>query len=1093
VSASSAGPVDSAAAGQATFTATPLSVAGRATANKAPTSSLARTDPRLLGRTDRSLIRVFIKLDYDSTATYQGGLKGLPATSPLVTGDQLTGATRAERAYEAHIARTERAIVGDIEQLVPRAEIGESLRTVYGGVTAEIPANRVAAVLGVDGVVAVQRDALKQPLTDSSPAFVGAPAAYGALGTTANAGEGVIYGNLDTGIWPEHPSFADEGNLSAPPGPARECNYGDNPLTPAPDVFVCQDKLIGGDHQTITYDAVEGDDPYAGTARDGDGHGTHTSSTSAGNIVDDVSALGRDLPGIHGLAPGAWVMEYKVCGPEGCFDSDSARAVGQAILDGVDVINFSISGGGQPFSDPVELAFLDAYASGVFVSASAGNSGPGAGTADHLGPWTTTVGASTQTREFATTLSLTAGNGDTFSVDGSTITAGAGPLPVVLAQNVPGYTGGAGCATLPASPTVFDGLIVACQRGVQARVWKGFVVNQGGGEGMVLYNPALQDTETDNHWVPTVHVADGTDFVAFMTGHTSVTGSFAQGEARAGQGDVMAAFSSRGPGGLFIKPDLTAPGVQILAGASPTPPAPDPVNGGSPPGNLYQAIAGTSMSSPHVAGAALLVRAVNPSWTPGQVKSALMTTATTDVVKEDLTTPADPLDMGAGRIDIGGAINAPLTFDETADDFFALGDDPVNAVHLNLPSINARVLPGRLTTNRVATNTSGGKRSFHASAVAPDGSSITVSPNKFTLDAGASQTLVVTIVAGGDLGAQEFGEITITANEGPAMHLPVAWIHTQGDVTLSQTCTPNPFPKNGTTRCEVEATNNSFETQVVDLDTFSPAKLDMTGVDGGAVLLDEHHARRHNVSLAGAAPGVPSVDPGASPGGFIPLALFGISPIAIGDEDIINFNVPSFSYNGESWGTIGVDSNGYAIVGGGTAEDNNCCNLPAGASPERPNNILAPFWTDLDGTADEGIRAATLTDGTDTWIVIEWQVDVFGTNSNRHFQVWIGIDTDANPGQDISFAYDPAALPAAPGVQDFLVGAENKLGQGDVSEFLPTTDLVVTSTDFTPGDVATYGVTMTSKNKGTYVVTTEMEASGVPGTTIVHTPVTVTN
>jgi subtilase family protein/fibronectin type III domain protein/PA domain-containing protein len=723
----------------------------------------------------------------------------------------------------------------------------------------------------------------------------------------------------------------------------------------------------------------------------------------------------------------------------------------------------------------------------VFVSASSGNSGPGAGTANHLGPWTTTVGASTQTREFATTLSLTAGNGDTFTVDGASITDGAGPFPVVLAQNVPGYTGGAGCATLP-PPGVFDGLIVACQRGGQARVWKGFVVFQGGGEGMVLYNPALQDTETDNHWVPTVHVPDGTDFVAFMNGHTGVTGSFPQGEPQAGQGDVMAAFSSRGPAGLVIKPDLTAPGVQILAGASPTPLPPNPVDGGSPPGNYYQAIAGTSMSSPHVAGAGLLVRAVHPDWTPGQIKSALMTTAVTDVVKEDLTTPADPFDMGGGRIDVGGAISAPLTFDETADRFFALGNDPLQAVHLNLPSINAPVLPGRLTTNRVATNTSGGKRNFQASAVASAGSSITVTPKKFTLEAGASQVLTVTIGAGGAIGAQQFGEITITSNQGPAVHLPVAWIHTQGTVSLSQTCTPPTIPVNGQTRCEVRAVNNSFDTQVVNLDTFKPAGLNIVGVDGGALLLDSHHARRHNVTLAGATAGVPSVDPGASPGGFIPLALFGVTPDPIGDEQIINYIVPPFSYNGQTWDTVGVDSNGYLIVGGGTSEDNNCCNLPTGADPERPNNILAPFWTDLDGTGAPGIFAATLTDGVNTWLVIEWQVNVFGTTSNRHFQVWIGIDGP----QDISFAYDPAALPADPAGQDFLVGAENFLGQGDVSEFLPTEDLVVTSSAPTPGGVATYGVTMSATKKGTHVVTTEMDASGVPGTTIVNTPVVVT-
>jgi Subtilase family/Fibronectin type-III domain len=1089
VGASSAGPpAGSTATRDATLAATPLAATGTVTATKAPTSRLAKTDPALLGRTDRTPIRVMIKLDYDSVATYQGGMAGLPATSPTVTGSRLTGASRAELRYGAHVARTERAIVADIQQSVPKAEIGESLRTVYGGVTAEIPANRVAAVLAVDGVVAVQRDVMRQPLTDSSPAFVGAPPVYGALGTTANAGEGVIYGNLDTGIWPEHPSFADLGNLSAPPGPARECNYGDNPLTPAVDVFVCQNKLIGGDHKTNTYDVVEGDDPYAGTARDGDGHGTHTSSTSAGNIVEDVEALGRDLPAIHGLAPGAWVMEYKVCGPQGCFGSDSASAVGQAILDGVDVINFSISGGEQPFSDPVELAFLDAYAAGVFVSASAGNAGPGAGTANHLSPWTTSVGASMQTREFATTLSLTATGGDTFTVDGASITAGAGPLPVALAQNVPGYTGGAGCASVP-PPGVFAGRIIACQRGGQARVWKGFVVHQGGGAGMILYNPALADVETDNHWVPTVHLADGTSFLAFMTSHTGVTGSFPQGEPQDGQGDVMAAFSSRGPGGFFIKPDLTAPGVQILAGASPTPAAPDPVNGGSPPGNFYQAIAGTSMSSPHVAGAGILVRAIHPDWSPGQVRSALMTTAVTDVVKEDLTTPADPFDMGAGRIDIGDAILAPLTFDETADDFFALGNDPINAVHLNLPSIDAPVMPGRLTTNRVATNTSGSNEKFEVSTEAPGGSSITVTPKKFTLEPGASQSLTVVIESDAAVG-QYFGEIQLSGG-GHRLHLPVAWIRTQGSVALSQSCSPATIPVNGQTRCEVQATNNSFDTQVVDLDTFSPAGTTMVGVDGGAALVGPRHAQKHNVTLNGASPGVPSVAPGASPAGYLPLALFGVVPDPIGDEDIINYGVPPFRYNGQTWDTLGVDSNGYIVVGGGSAEDNNCCNLPAGADPARPNNILAPFWTDLDGTADQGIRAAVLTDGVDSWIVIEWQVDVFGTNSNRHFQVWLGIDGDANPAQDISFAYDPAALPADPNGQDFLVGAENQLGQGDVTSFLPTTDQVVTSTAATPGGVTTYGVTIRGDKKGTFVVTTEMEASGVPGTTIVRTPVLV--
>ncbi len=186
------------------------------------------------------------------------------------------------------------------------------------------------------------------------------------------------------------------------------------------------------------YDGTADADPYAGTARDGDGHGTHTTTTAAGNIVETVPVLGVDRGPIHGLAPGAWVIEYKVCGPLGCYGSDSARAVGQAILDGVNVINFSISGGSNPFSDPVELAFLDAYNAGVFVSASAGNAGPGAGTTDHLSPWVTTVAASTQTREFADHPDAHGRWGHVHRrrrLDHRR----AGPAPVVMAGDIAGY------------------------------------------------------------------------------------------------------------------------------------------------------------------------------------------------------------------------------------------------------------------------------------------------------------------------------------------------------------------------------------------------------------------------------------------------------------------------------------------------------------------------------------------------------------------------------------------------------------------------------------------------------------------------------
>ena len=1063
-----------------------LPAPSRIQADKAPSSALAQTDPALLKRNDSAPAQVVIKLDYDAAASYAGGIAGLPATSPSVTGKPLTGKSSAERSYNAHVTALEQEVVSEIEDAVPEAKVDGSLRVVYGGIAAVIPANEVETILEIPGVVAVQQDSLRQLVTDSSPEFIGAPTIYGNLGTTANAGEGIIYGNLDSGVWPEHPSFADLGNLPEPPpkadGTPRACNFGDNPLTPAPDPFACNDKLIGGQPFLATYlsnpDRAAAE-PYH-TARDSNGHGTHTSSTTAGNMLGSAQVLGVDRGAIHGIAPGAHLIEYKVCGIEGCFSSDSAAAVQQAILDGVDVINFSISGGEDPFNDPVELAFLDAYAAGVFVSASAGNDGPGAGTVNHLSPWVTTVAASTQTREFATTLSLTASDGATFTVDGASITAGAGPAPVVLSSAAP-YNNP--LCDVPAPAGIFTGKIVACQRGVVGRVEKGFNVLQGGAVGMVLYNPNLADVETDNHWLPTVHLADGTGFVAFMAGNTGVTGSFPAGEKRDGQGDVMAAFSSRGPGGLFVKPDVTAPGVQILAGHTPTP---ESILEG-PPGQYFQAIAGTSMSSPHTAGAAILVRAVHPDWTPGQVKSALMTTALQDVVKEDLTTPADPFDFGSGRIDLTVAGSPALTFDETAADFFALGNDPLSAVHLNIPSINAPLLPGRLVTTRVATNTTDHEVRYSVTTSAPAGSSITVSPTRIRIAAGGSATLTITVETSQTVGTH-FGEIGLTPTRGSnvPLHLPVAFTAGQGDVSLTQSCDPTTIPVEGTTStCQVEAVNNSFSESTVDLDTTVSNNLKIDSVDG-ATSVNKRHVRRHHVTLAGATPGVPSVNPGEL-FGYIPLDVFGVTPIPIGDEEIINFSVPAFVYNGVTYTSAGVDSNGYVIAGGGTSEDNNCCILPSGPDPARPNNMLAPFWTDLDGTGAPGIFATVLTDGVDDWLVFEYRVNVFGTTSQRVFQTWIGL----NNVQDITFAYDPANLPADPAGQDFLVGAENVLGQGDMESVLPTGDLRVTSTDPAPGGSVSYSLSVVGTEPGTGTVRTEMVASTVPGVTVRTTPIEV--
>ena len=184
-----------------------------------------------------------------------------------------------------------------------------------------------------------------------------------------------------------------------------------------------------------------------------------------------------------------------------------------------------------------------------------------------------------------------------------------------------------------------------------------------------------------------------------------------------GQGDAMTAFSSRGPGGQFLKPDITAPGAQILAGNTPIR---EDVSGG-PAGEYFQAIAGTSMSSPHAAGSAILLKALHPDWSPGAIKSALMTTAITDVVKEDLVTPADPFDFGAGRVDLNNAGDAPIVFDESALQMFALGSNPITALDVNT-AVDQRSDDARDgDRRRTATNVSGQDYNFDVTTEAPAG------------------------------------------------------------------------------------------------------------------------------------------------------------------------------------------------------------------------------------------------------------------------------------------------------------------------------------------------------------------------------------
>ena len=964
----------------------------------------------------------------------------------------------------------------------------------------QVPADQVSTLLSLPNVTAVQSDTLEQPLTDSSTTFIGAPTIWNQEGGQALAGKGVIFADLDSGVWPEHPSFADNPALGSPPatedGHARACDFGDNPLTPATDVYQCNHKLIGGQAFLDTYNKLVGGETFPHTARDSEGHGTHTTSTAAGGIVDSTQIFGIDRGKISGVAPGAWVLEYKICGEEGCFGSDAVAAIAQAIADGANVINFSISGGKNPYTDAVELAFLDAYDAGITVAASAGNSGPTAGTTDHQSPWVITVAASTQVRSFQSTLTLTDGAASTTLV-GASITHGvSSPTPVVLAENIPNYT--KVCGT-PLPPGAAAGVIVACERGgtnangAVGRIQKGFNVKQGGAVGMILYNPTPMDTETDNHWLPAVHLADGTQFKAFMSAHPAATATFTDGVKATAQGDVMASFSSRGPGGgSFLKPDITAPGVQILAGQTPIPD--DPLTGG-PPGELYQAIAGTSMSAPHIAGSAILLKALHPDWSPGAIKSALMTTAKTTVVKEDEqgVAPATPFDDGSGRVDLTVAGKAPIVFADTAENMVDIGKNPLTAMNLNLPSIDVPTMPGSITLTRTATNVSKKAYNYVVSVDSPDRGTIRVSPSSGKIKPGQSQTFEISIKSNAPSG-QYFGQINLLSTTGiPPLHLPVAFFNQQGNVTTSQSCTPTSVAKGAKSTCTVKLQNTSFEDTAVVATSTVTDELKVTDATGAAVDRRGTTVTAGPIILSGEKDAVPAIAPGDTPGeGFLDLSAppFNFSAIPIGDESVLNFNVSEFTYGQRKYSRIGVVSNGYIVVGGGTADDVDF-QPQTFPNPTRPNNVLAPYWTDLDGTGSPGIYVGELNDGAHNWIVVQWNVHLFGAkDATREMQVWIGT----NGVDDISYAYADSTIgqgaPADPGL---TVGAENASGTaGAQITGPPAGSYVVSTTAGAPAESFTYTMTVKGVTQGTGTLKTTMMSDIVAGTTIVKSKVKVT-
>ena len=653
----------------------------------------------------------------------------------------------------------------------------QSFTNAVNGFSAIISHEQAEKLAAQKSVKLVQPDELQQVQTDSSGEFLGLTG-RGRAWASGVTGDGVVVGVIDTGIWPEHPSFADDGSYAKPGNlpldatVGNPCDFGNTAHNLNDTAFTCNNKLIGARQMLKTYRANEGAEADEfDSARDDDGHGTHTASTAAGNAGVKAKIFGKYLGTVSGIAPRAHLIAYKALGNLGGYTSDLTGAIDQAVADGVDVINYSV-GGGAGLTSPDELAFLFAEDAGVFVATSAGNEGDGAGTIGGPAsvPWVTAVGASTQERFFAgeATLSKSGKHGRTVTVRGASVNRGTGKaLPLV-----DGATAGNELCLDGAFTSSVTGAIVLCKRGGNGRAEKSAAVAAAGGKGMILYNTTnVDDLFTDNHAVSTlmVDLDEGLKVKSYIASTAKPKAEISTGwKTKWRAAPSMTLFSSRGPDPVaddIIKPDVTAPGLQILAGNSPFP---DP---GNVQGELFQAIGGTSMSSPHVAGLYALLKQVHPDWTPAMAKSALMTTAYQDVKDNDRRSPADPFDMGAGHVDPGkvsgkgSAFNPGLVYDAGFNEYLgflcdadssvfvnpaatcaSLADHgiPTTAVDLNLASIGVSSVPGARTVTRTVTSVADRTVSWRVSVDEPAGFDVSVSPKRITLAPGESASYTVT-------------------------------------------------------------------------------------------------------------------------------------------------------------------------------------------------------------------------------------------------------------------------------------------------------------------------------------------------------------
>lgn len=935
---------------------------------------------------------LIIELEHQPVATYRGGIDGYAATAPRagMSPSEIVSSAAAV-SYQQFLQNKQAAFVSQLSNVLPGVSFVQGFQGLTNSVVVEAPnsAKARAEIARMPGVKRVFQNERFFAQMDASNSLINSQAAWDMVGSRAEAGKGVRVAVIDSGILPNHPMFAGNG-FSAP-----DSLLGNDYCATTEPEF-CNNKLIVA-RSFPPADTASLHPQETVTPHDLSGHGTHVAGTSSGNLVSTTHE-GVALS-FSGVAPGSYVMAYKALfvGPDGRasgFSNQLAAALEAAFFDGADVINNSWGGGAgtHPSASPYPPIFEALESLNVVVVTSAGNSGPGdktigcpacaeSGLAVANTQTGRTFGAPFRASGFEVNAAI--GSGD-FSLD-EPISGPWIPVSEALTEESEGDV--LACSDF-GDETLFDGHIVMVQRGECAFTEKATHIQNAGAIGMVVYNNAagafgmaMEDTTLPSIAIP--QSAGEAMIGAWSQGDTAIMNP-AQQIINATNVDIMAASSSRGPNGdaSFLKPDVAAPGTNILS-AYPT-------------ATGYGAISGTSMASPHVAGAAALLRQLRPELDAYQIKSVLMTSSNPNVRMQNAQDLATPFAMGAGRLDIEAALGTAIAFDTA--------------------SIASTACAPTCSFDRTITNLMGETTEWTFSYVPYNSHTMVHFDNEdVMIDANGTAEINIEIDTTYAPEGWQFGHIVATDRAGhyatAIVPFAVHAVKSDNSQLVSTSVTSGPVQAGESVTIESRVNGEDID-GAVEITVELP---DNVLLIADSINADEVNASRSSLTVAAdqrsftwvgeMLDGTAATDLSAA---NLPSNLNGRSlteiltgaPQSFGcsegcDDERLTLTVSGvggFNYNGVNYDQIQISPNGF--LNAGDQSHNGSFQPQTMPDSTPPNNVLAPLWADfaLGGDLGGEIYFAAVTIGGDQWLMVEW-------NEIRYCEGWTAA-TGCIPSDD---------------------------------------------------------------------------------------------